>query len=240
MNLTAERVADELDRTARLLEQHGADTTRRVHDLAHGASGTSGPGQRNAISDPTGTAAIAPPDRLAGLETRWTKAINDLKFQGWLCGAHLPAESAAPHARACETALRKGLGLDGWIKQLHAISLEIDHIIYECIPIDAEAANEELREKAHALVLAECCQACESPTGPSTKEGIPDTRISSGLCRPGCYEVERRQVERGQWVDRATFIARVKGDVTRGLLKRPASPLWRTAVPIIHEGDPAA
>lgn len=72
MTLSPSRVADVCDTTAALLDEHGADTTRRVHDLALGASSTNtGPGQRNAVSDPTGSAAIAPPDRLAGL------AFND-------------------------------------------------------------------------------------------------------------------------------------------------------------------
>ena len=246
MTLTASRVADELDRTARLLEAHGADTTRRVHDLALGAGGSSGPGQRNAVSDPTGTAAIAPPDRLAGLHARWKDALTTLHWfarsgrapvsMAW---SERHSDMAARNARDLAQFFRKP-GIGGAIDRIHRVSLEIDHIIYECIPLDREQADEELREKAHALVEAECCQACESPTGPSTKAGIPDTRIVSGLCRPGCYDTERRQVQRGEWEDRAAFIAYAKANVARGDLVRPASPLWRTAVPTIHEGDPAA
>lgn len=237
MTLTASRVADELDRTARLLEAHGADTTRRVHDLALGAGGSSGPGQRNAISDPTGTAAIAPPDRLAGLEARWIKALAAIG----VTPRHIAAASGRLSMRALQiTDPRSVFASQAMLKNMHWVSLEIDHIIYECIPLDREQAEEELREKAHALVEAECCQACESPTGPSTKAGIPDTRIVSGLCRPGCYDTERRQVQRGEWEDRAAFIAYAKANVARGDLVRPASPLWRTAVPTIHEGDPAA
>lgn len=240
MTLTASRVADELDRTARLLEAHGADTTRRVHDLALGAGGSSGPGQRNAVSDPTGSAAIAPPDRLAGLEHRWTAALARLRTEAYALDVINNRPEAHAHGLASLLRTPGSQEPKAVLSRLHSLSLEIDHIIYECIPLDREQADEELREKAHALVEAECCQACESPTGPSTKAGIPDTRIVSGLCRPGCYDTERRQVQRGEWEDRAAFIAYAKANVARGDLVRPASPLWRTAVPTIHEGDPAA
>lgn len=246
MTLSASRVADELDRTARLLEQHGADTTRRVHDLALGSSGSGGPGQRNAISDPTGTAATSEPDRLAGLEQRWLEALTTLHWFARAGRAPVSwdwseqfAEMAAGNARCMADFMRQS-GVGGAIERLHGVSLEIDHIIYETIPTDREEAAEELREKHYAATSAECCQACESVTGPSTDPKIPSTRIVSGLCRPGCYDMEKRQEQRGQYIDRATFIDHTRAGVARGEIVRPASPLWRTAVPTIHEGDPAA
>lgn len=162
-HLTADRVADELTRTAALLDEHGADTTRRVHDLALGASGTGGPGQRNAISDPTGTAATNEPDRLAGLEQRWHKALRNLATEA----STLDVISNHPqtHAHALAAWLRTEGGVPGLpvLRRLHSVSLEIDYIIYECVPIDREQAQEELREREYQKHRADDCRACGVP-----------------------------------------------------------------------------
>ena len=167
-HLTADRVADELTRTAALLAAHGADTTRRVHDLALGASGTGGPGQRNAISDPTGTAATNEPVRLAGLEQRWHKALRNLATEA----STLDVISNHPqtHAHALASWCRRGrIGNlnrkpdPADLEHFHAISLEIDHIIYACVPIDRERAQEELREREYQKHRADDCRACGVP-----------------------------------------------------------------------------
>lgn len=241
MTLSASGVADELDRTSKLLAEHAVGTTQRVHDLALGASSASDFGGASTMAahenDPTGEAATSPPDRFADLETRWVKALTNLRVEAWPVTGPPHA-----HARALAAWLRSGGAQPSntALRRLHGLSVEIDHIIYETIPTDREEAAEELREKHYAATSAECCQACESVTGPSTDPKIPSTRIVSGLCRPGCYDMEKRQEQRGQYIDRATFIDHTRAGVARGEIVRPASPLWRTAVPTIHEGDPAA
>lgn len=240
MTLTADRVADELDRTAALLDEHGTNTTRRVHDLSHGAGGSGGPGQRNAISDPTGSTAIAPPDPLAQLETRWQRALARLIIEANDAGCHVSTSGERSRGIAASLRYPNPTPPQTALRRLHSLSLELDHIIYECVPIDRERAEEELREKDYLTRNAECCQACESITGDSTDPLIVSTRIVSGLCRPGCYDTEARQIQRGTYTGRADFITNTKTGVARGEIHRTASPLWCTAVPVIHEGDPAA
>src|SRR5690606_32430157 len=160
--LSPSRVATMLDQTAALLAEHGAATTRRVHDLALGATHhAGGPGQRNAISDPTGPTAINPPDPLAALERRRLLAIADL-------GAIAPSQpregtqEARTAARLRDTAQRLNEGdrrLLGWLHELNRIAWELQHVIYECMPMDREQAEEELRERDHLAHRAKDCDA---------------------------------------------------------------------------------
>lgn len=241
--LSRNAVAEGLDgkgRAADMLTDWFDNTCRVVHDLALGASHSSdGPGQRNAVSDPTGNTATAPPDPLAGLEARWYAALNDLLAVSFdLLGGNTPRD-AAQQARSLAAHIRARSVSQPVLRRLNAVRIELEHVIYECVPTDRETAEEELREKHYLTTQAECCQACESPAGP-TSDGR-EVKITAGLCRPGCYQLERDRRNAGRWTDRASFCNDVKQDVARGLLDRQASPLWRTAsLPVMHEPDRTA
>lgn len=235
MSLSPSRVATMLDQTAALLAEHGSATTRRVHDLALGATHhTDGPGQRNSISDPTGNSALAPPDPLAGLEARWHRAhlaMQDMALEHTVLG--IDTEACCRNlARITDGIAPKPLA------ELVRLCHELQHVMFETVPMDREQADEELREKSYLERRSEC-ECCESPTGPAVQEGRPDTVLSAGLCRPGCYEAEKKQVQRGTYIDRATFVTNMRAGIARGEIYRPASPYWATNRPVIHEGDVA-
>lgn len=143
MTLSASGVADELDRTSKLLAEHAVGTTQRVHDLALGASSASDFGGASTMAahenDPTGEAATSPPDRFADLETRWVKALTNLRVEAWPVTGPPHA-----HARALAAWLRSGGAQPSnmALRRLHGLSVEIDHIIYETIPTDREEAAE--------------------------------------------------------------------------------------------------
>lgn len=248
--LSPSRVATMLDQTAALLAEHGAATTRRAHDLALGATHHSdGPGQRNAISDPTGTAATTPPDPLAGLERRWLLAMADL-------GAIAPpqpregTQEARTAARLRDTAQRLNEGdrrLLGWLHELNRIAWELQHVIYECLPMDREQAHEELLERKHDNLNRAFpdCRACGVPIDK------PENR-KLGLYDQWCYKrIDRwRQVNPGLAIDdhHAEFCEWIRHHIANRIpgFDRPESihsPIGRHMVPAEWtegHGDPAA
>lgn len=113
----------------------------------------------------------------------------------------------------------------------------ITDILHLCRPISRETADKILEAEQRVTLDAGYCQACESPAGP-TPDGDTIT-LHAGLCRPGCYDIERRRVAKGTFTDRASFCADIVAGVTRGEIHRPASPRYRTAVPVLHEGEVA-
>lgn len=121
--------------------------------------------------------------------------------------------------------------------RLHQSAKTITDIIHLCRPINHEAAAKLLEDEQRATLASGYCQACESPFGPTSDGG--EVKQKAGLCWPGCYDIERRHVAAGRFVDRATFCVGIKAGVTRGEIVREASPLYRTAVPMLHEGEVA-
>ncbi len=107
----------------------------------------------------------------------------------------------------------------------------ITNLIHMCRPLSPDVAAKMLAEEEHGKNRAECCRACESPTGPSLVEGKPNTKIVSGMCKPGCYEVMKDHERRGIYIDDATFVSHIVGGVARGEINRPASPYWMSTAP---------
>lgn len=243
MSLSPSRVADILATTAQLLHEHGPATTRRVHELSLAAGGSSdGRSSQGDHSDPTYRQATTH-DPLSGLQGAWEARNRDL----W--GYWAPTTPLASMGRlggyggiwavhACQLFAQRvrcgALNPPPTIGQLFDTACRIQDLIYEAMPIDREAAEEELREADYLARRSDYCAACESPIDGTTVKNV------SGLCRPGCYDLEQRQIQRGRYIDRATFIDTTRAGVARGEIDRPASPYWRTAVPIVHEGEPAA
>lgn len=231
MNHSPTRVADLAQRTGDWLAQHGDRTTAIVADWAAGPTGSGGPGQINAVSDPTGNTATGDRDPLTQLQTRWIIAVNTLGALhiAYANGRHNDKPATAAHALAMW--IRASKPQQRSIHRVYVACTEIEHIIYETMPMDIEAANEEIREKQHLANRATDCQACESPAD----------RIKSGLCIQ-CYNLEQQWIGRGRadMADRAAVIAAIVGGVSRGEIKRPASPHWLVAVPKVqHEGEVA-
>lgn len=212
MHHSAEKVAIALRRTAALLDEHGANTERTIADWAAGGTSSSGgPGQVNAISDPTGNAATGEPDPLAGLWARWQRNKAALVMWGGLVGEREPAARLRYHADRADTPPKYRQEL---LSGLWAICCEFDHIIYEALPMDREAANELLAEERY-LALPKDCLACESPT--------PELR--SGYC-DGCRKRRTRfdELHPGEEFDTNAFKAWIVADIAAGLISRPASP----------------
>lgn len=115
---------------------------------------------------------------------------------------------------------------------LHQSARTLTNVLHLCRPIPRDIADKILENEARVTLDAGYCQACESPAG-------GDVRLHAGLCRPGCYDREKRQEQAGTYIDRATFCAAIKAGVARGEIVREASPLYRTAVPTVHEGEVA-
>ena len=115
------------------------------------------------------------------------------------------------HAELADTPPRYNQALLG---TLWAVCCEFDHIVYEALPMDREAANELLVEEAH-LALPKDCMACESPT--------PELR--SGYC-DGCRKRRDRfsQLHPAEDFDSNAFKAWIVADIAAGLIQRPASP----------------
>lgn len=245
MNLSATRVADELDHAADLLATHGADTLRRVTDLALGASGSGGPGPINQIGDPTGNAATSSPDRLAGLAPRWHIACADLRRHAH---AHrLPATDAHTAAQALAAWLRTtgSHPTNEGLRTLWKASQEIHHIVWETVPIDREQAEEELREAEYHRHRADDCRACGVPIDK------PENR-KLGLYDQWCYKRidQWRRANPGLVIDdhHESFCAYIRERIANRMpgFDRPASihsPIGRQMIPegwMPSEGDPAA
>ncbi len=69
-----DRIRTQLRRTLLTLEQHGDEAIRRAQDWATPLSASSGPGQRNGVSDPTGNAA----ERFDPLRDEWSLLSAEL------------------------------------------------------------------------------------------------------------------------------------------------------------------
>lgn len=212
------RVAEAMCRTADLVERHPDTPTLLAEWARGGGGGGSGPGQKGAISDPTGSAATAGDDVWVTLLGRWRVASMYLSPQG---AAYMLRGWSTHTARMDQQTLRM------WWHRC----CELDHIVYETVPMDREAAEELLREEQFLASRSKDCQACESPA----------EVIKAGLCVP-CYEMERKMIQRGRvdMADRVAFVAHVVAGVGRGEIQRPASPYWLQSVPKYVSDEGAA
>lgn len=246
-NHTHDAVARSLRLTAADIDTHGANAVRCMADwaLSGGCSGGGGPGPINAVSDPTGNAAIGRDDDLSGLKARWRQAVTDMSVNAWaLCGCDTLGKPA--HVRAAMACREIAYHLDRHkvtqtvLGEIMKANNELHHVIYVTVPVSRHEAEEELLEAKYLARRSDCCEVCESPIGPALQPGIPDTKRVSGLCKPGCYETEKKQVQRGQYVDRATFTTNMRAGIARGEIYRPSSPYWCTVKPEPrHEDDVA-
>lgn len=249
---TPPTLARQLETTGKLLATRGQSITALVDLWSISTGGGNGPGQKGAVSRPTqhNALALAAMHRcepynehcercVAALAGRWHLAQRTIRSVSQDVMGN--AAKGLPTASLCRLLAHLTARIPGPGRhRLNRACLDLAAIADEATPLTIEQAQALLAKRAVLARRAECCQACESPTGESTDPKIPSTRIVSGLCKPGCHEMEDSQMRRGRYIDRPTFIAQVQADVTRGILHRPASPLWRTAVPTIHEGDDAA
>lgn len=236
------RLAHFLRETATLYEHHARDALEWLAlDWTQGRAASlearvSGSGH----SDPVSAAALAELDRLEreaaansrpgpegmpmhpkSILHRWTIAVSVIG---------LPVASTL-RKRAHDIEL---LGVfDDKPAALYQSARTLTDIIHLCRPITREVADKILGDEKRAVLDAGYCQACESPVGP-TPDGT-DIVLHAGLCRPGCYDIERRRVAKGTFVDRASFCADVKQGVARGEIIRLASPLFGTSRPLVHE-----
>lgn len=226
-----DKIAVALRRTAKLIDEHGAATERTIADWAQGVPPSGGgPGQINAISDPTGNAATGLPDPLADLWRRWNVNLSRLN---WL----MPHSTTRTFPTKPPERLRFLADDVGAVKSsnwflaaLWAICLEFDHIIYEALPMDREAAAELLREQAY-LELPKDCMSCESPT--------PELR--SGKCDACRKRVTKwHESHPGEEFDEAAFKAWIARDIAAGVIQRPASPFSPVKTPRVHEHQAAA
>lgn len=208
------------------------DTTRvetTLHDWATTLTPTSGgPRSKGGHSDPTATTAgNRPPLSMAHEE--WQTTLGHL---AQLVGNNIPTglDTLANHID--NKRLRDN---QPTIQRVLRHTRTLWALRDQATPITPEQARKELRQKAHDTHRSSDCEACGSPTGPAIQEGWPDTTLVSGLCRPGCYETEKKQVQRGVYTGRTSFIANIKAGVERGEIYRPASPHWLTATIDLHE-----
>lgn len=248
MTLSREGLARELLRLAADLDKHAAHTERAVNEWGELISSGGGLGQRNAVSDPTGIAAssirdhdphdVAHQDRgpespcpicVALLPARWRTGITTLRhLAAGRFGPVMLGANPATAARAVAIAAKGGqLGHGDRIRALTACR-ELEHVMDETTTIDRDKANAILRNEARHAAGARRCRACDQP----------EVELKGGF-GIDCYNMRAQMIHRGRidMADDDAFIAYVRGCVERGELDRPASPLYRTKIPKLHEGD---
>lgn len=215
-------IRDVLLRVADLHEQWAGYVNRVIHEFRAGISSGGGPGQRNAVSDPTLALVLG---RLAGgdpldqLHDQWIHATTSIDA---LIGTPIPTRLRWLANDDDSRALRRMV----WP---HARKLE--RIIDLARPMSQELAEKIIAEEAALTMEASYCRACRTP----------EDRLKSALCQ-ACYSQRRRWLDLAEteMADDHAFDQRIQAGVRQGIIFRMASPLWCKDRPRhVHEDDVA-